>query len=158
MYKKILVPYDMSEHAHHALEAAYNLCAGGSDAVSITILNVSDMMEIDDASFALAVRVAGIPPISDDTAHEARVKYFDQAKEAVEKDIAENKLEAPSNVTVEVKVVGGHPQEVIADYAKDNGFDCIVMGRRGLGGIRGALGSVSYAILHTVELPVLVVK
>jgi nucleotide-binding universal stress UspA family protein len=54
--------------------------------------------------------------------------------------------------------VGGHPQEVIADYAKDNGFDCIVMGRRGLGGIRGALGSVSYAILHTVELPVLVVK
>ena len=37
-------------------------------------------------------------------------------------------------------------------------FDCIVMGRRGLGAIRGAIGSVSYSVLRSVDLPVLIVK
>ena len=32
------------------------------------------------------------------------------------------------------------------------------MGRRGLGALRGMLGSVSYGVLHSAEMPVLTVK
>ena len=52
----------------------------------------------------------------------------------------------------------GDPRSVICDYAKENDIDCIFMGRRGLGGIRAALGSVSTAVLRNTDLPVMVVK
>ena len=52
----------------------------------------------------------------------------------------------------------GDPREVICSYAKDNGIDCIIMGRRGRGGIRASLGSVSTAVLRNTDLPVMVVK
>ena len=47
---------------------------------------------------------------------------------------------------------------VLADYAKHHDVDLIVMGRRGLGAIRGMLGSVSYSLLRETDIPVLTVK
>ena len=57
-------------------------------------------------------------------------------------------------------VVEGKPQEVIKEYAEDdqNEIKCIIMGRRGLGAIRGALGSVSFSVLHNVDLPIMLVR
>ena len=46
----------------------------------------------------------------------------------------------------------------INDYAEENSCDLIVMGSRGLGPVRGALGSVSYAVLHSSKAPVLIGK
>ena len=46
----------------------------------------------------------------------------------------------------------------LADYAKHHDIDLIVMGRRGLGAIRGMLGSVSYSLLRETDIPVLTVK
>ena len=43
-------------------------------------------------------------------------------------------------------------------YAHDHGCDLIVMGSRGLGVLRGMLGSVSYGVLRSADVPVLIAK
>jgi nucleotide-binding universal stress UspA family protein len=53
----------------------------------------------------------------------------------------------------------GEPAEVIAKTATRLGCDAIVVGRRGLGSIRGiVLGSVSSRLLHLTGLPVVLVR
>ena len=50
------------------------------------------------------------------------------------------------------------PAADILGYAEKVNADLIVMGSRGLGAIRGVLGSVSYAVLREAPMPVLVIK
>ncbi|MFR1640667.1 MAG: universal stress protein [Eggerthellaceae bacterium] len=64
---------------------------------------------------------------------------------------------ASCSVAVEA-VVAASPAVGIADYADEHECDLIVMGRRGLGALRGMLGSVSYGVLHAANVPVLTVK
>ncbi len=60
---------------------------------------------------------------------------------------------------VSIDVVPGYtPAADILAHAKKVNADLIVMGSRGLGAIRGVLGSVSYAVLRESPIPVLVVK
>lgn len=54
--------------------------------------------------------------------------------------------------------LAGSPVDGITNYAMDHRCDLIVMGRRGLGALRGMLGSVSYGVLRSSEIPVLTVK
>ena len=50
------------------------------------------------------------------------------------------------------EVLLGHPAESIVQFADRNGDDCIVMGRRGLGDVRGLLmGSVSNRVSHLTD-------
>ena len=50
------------------------------------------------------------------------------------------------------------PGGQIVTYAIDNLCDLIVMGSRGLGALRGILGSVSSYVLRNADVPVLIVK
>ena len=50
------------------------------------------------------------------------------------------------------------PAEQIVTYANEHSCDLIVMGSRGLGALRGMLGSVSSYVLRHAEMPVLIVK
>lgn len=53
----------------------------------------------------------------------------------------------------------GHPPKKINQFAEENGVDIIVMGSRGLGGLKELfLGSVSHAVVQTAKLPVLIEK
>ncbi|HZT43269.1 MAG TPA: universal stress protein [Chthonomonadaceae bacterium] len=53
----------------------------------------------------------------------------------------------------------GHPAEKIVQIAAAEGFDLIVLGRRGLGGFKAMLlGSVSDGVAHHAPCPVLVVR
>ncbi|MNR36447.1 Stress response protein NhaX [compost metagenome] len=73
-------------------------------------------------------------------------------------DEVKSRLEAEGlNATVEL--LQGSPAEVILAYAKEHGADVIVIGSRGLGGIREfVLGSVSHNVVQSARIPVLVVK
>lgn len=51
-----------------------------------------------------------------------------------------------------------NPGNQIVSYAHENNCDLIIMGSRGLGALRGILGSVSNYVLREANVPVLVVK
>ena len=82
---------------------------------------------------------------------------LDQAKEKVTENLAGLVEDIADIATIDV-VAGTAPAEALARYAGKNGCDLIVMGRRGLGAIRGMLGSVSFGLLRSTEVPVLTVK
>ncbi|WP_027366129.1 universal stress protein [Desulfotruncus alcoholivorax] len=75
--------------------------------------------------------------------------------------ILENARESFGKNSTRVKaiILEGEPAETIIKYAKENGIEMIIMGRRGLGTIKGmVLGSVSYKVLSGVNIPVTIVK
>lgn len=82
--------------------------------------------------------------------------YYDLAVQTT--DEVKSRLEAEGlNATVEL--LQGSPAEVILAYAKEHTVDVIVIGSRGLGGIREfVLGSVSHNVVQSARIPVLVVK
>ncbi len=56
------------------------------------------------------------------------------------------------------EVLEGHPPERVVELARARNAQLIVVGSRGLGAVAGALlGSVSSAIIHRADRPVLVV-
>ena len=73
---------------------------------------------------------------------------------------ARAKLKALADeVGAESKVVIGHPPVMILDYAKEIGADLIVMGTRGLSGLKHVLlGSVAERTIRLAPCPVLTVK
>lgn len=74
MYQRFLVPYDGSEHARHAFEAAIEL-ASLAEQARVTVLTVVPGIEMDDPTYAVAMRISGITSVSETVAREARERY-----------------------------------------------------------------------------------
>jgi nucleotide-binding universal stress UspA family protein len=55
------------------------------------------------------------------------------------------------------ELIGDHPVNAIASVATVRGADEIILGTRGFGRFRGALGSVAHALLHEAQCPVTVI-
>lgn len=53
---------------------------------------------------------------------------------------------------------GTSPADLLLKCAHDEGCDLIVMGSRGQGGVKGFLGSVSYAVVQGSPIAVLIAK
>ena len=163
MYHKVLVPYDMSDPAKNALVAALDLVKDVPDA-QVTVLNVVDWHDYNAETFKIASRMSGVLGDSLDMDAIAGVgeEAAKQATERVSADIAEV-LDAKGSTLEEtnifnIAVVNGSPHDSITSYADEGDYDCIVMGHRGLGMVRGMLGSVCYSVLHKTNVPVLIVK
>ena len=80
-----------------------------------------------------------------------------EAKELLEAEL-ERMREVEASVT-EAHLVSGRADEEIIFLAEQVGADLVVVGSRGLGGIRRALlGSVSDSVVRHAHCPVLVVR
>lgn len=84
-------------------------------------------------------------------------KTIAEETEMVAKGIG-NALDAIKDQTTIEVIPGYTPAADLLAYSGKVNADLIVMGSRGLGAIRGVLGSVSYAVLRESEIPVLVIK
>ena len=157
LYSKIMVPYDGSEHAKHALEYAKGLAAISDAKIAIVHVVPSGVMGGDQ--IGTEGSLDGVPlGMLNYEQYEGVVRAaLDQAKEKVTENLAGLVEDIADIVTIDV-VAGTAPAEALARYADKNGCDLIVMGRRGLGAIRGMLGSVSFGLLRSTDVPVLTVK
>lgn len=61
------------------------------------------------------------------------------------------------DVDYELELVDGKPAEAVAKVAQVRDADEIVLGSRGFGRLRSALGSVSQELLHLADRPVVVI-
>lgn len=158
MFHKILVPYDGSDHAKSALAYAKGLIGDDPDAQIIVAHAVpSGVMGLDRLGTDGALD--GVPiGMIDLEQYEGVVKHaLDAAREKVVAHVGDQVAELGDRARIEV-VAGSAPADALAKYAEKNGCDLIVMGRRGVGAIRGMLGSVSFGVLRASDIPVLTVK
>ncbi|MDD2880111.1 MAG: universal stress protein [Rhodoferax sp.] len=139
---KILIPVDGSELALDAVRHALHMRRNGLQAsfVLATVQPPTFMYEMILAPDAdVLERVTG--------AVGARVLEGAQA------------LFQQAGVPFEREIGSGEPAPTLIEIAQRHGCNAIIMGARGLGGLRAALlGSVSQAVLHTSPVPVTIVK
>lgn len=156
-FKNILVPYDNSEHAKNALKEAIDL-AKNLEGSSVHVVEVAappqDLVysSINQTGFGMGVSVAS----QGDFAQVVEQRN-EESDRKLQESITSLVEDFEGELTAEV-VFGIYTIETIIDAAKHYDCDLIVMGSRGLGAIRGAIGSVSYGILRSIDIPVLVVK
>ena len=156
-FKNILVPYDNSEHAKNALKEAISMAGEDAEAV-IHVVEIAappqDLVysSINQTGFGMGVSVVS----KGDFAEVVKERNEEQDKE-LQDNIADIVEGFPGTLTAEV-IFGIYTIETIIDAVKHYDCDLIVMGSRGLGAIRGVLGSVSYAVLREAPMPVLVIK
>src|SRR5262245_30465697 len=146
MFKNILVCADGSEQAMEAAKAATELAKKFGS--SIRIVNIFDII----ASVAPYMGVWDLA-VGEDTI----TKYAQEAQQTSAKRTGE--IFHKEDLPFEVSLDWGRPADKIIEIAKDNNSDLIVMGSRGLGGIKSLLlGSVSDNVLHHAHCPVLIIR
>lgn len=140
--KKILVPVDGSDNSMKALEKAYELgTLKDSEILILTVVNSQrDNPYIIDQDYTSKLSKENI----------ARgEKLLNEAKEKLK--------DYPGEVKTMLR--NGNVAETIIDIAEDEGYDVIVMGRRGLNkSSRSLLGSISSKVINYANTSVLVVK
>lgn len=140
LFSKILVSYDDSELAKKALKKA------------------ADLALLDESTELDVLNVVTIPTnqfIVGDVYREVRESTLKYGHELVSR--AEKLLEELPNAT-HTFVKEGQPVRTILDFASENGYDLIVIGSRGLSGVKEFLGSVSHGVVQRSKVPVLIIK
>jgi len=139
MIKKILIALDGSENAYKALDYAIQLAIDYS--AQLNLLTVVPDFE---------------PKSNEESAYQRMLveraeSYLEVAKEEIE--------ETDQDIKFETEIVYGDPAEKIITIADNKQVDLIVLGNRGLSGVkRWVLGSVSDRVSDYAPCAVLIVK
>jgi nucleotide-binding universal stress UspA family protein len=139
MTRRILVPMDGSPSALRALRFAVTN-RRGPGTTEVLVLNVQP----------------GILPsrfVSRSMIAEHQARHGEEALKPAREILDRVKLDS------ECYVRAGDPAKVILDFARETGCREIVMGSRGLGGVKGVLlGSVAMRVAQLAKVPVTLVK
>lgn len=140
--KKILIATDGSEHSQKTTEEAIRLAR--SMEAEVTVITVMEE----------APNLAYIVP--SDTIKKIKENYEKNAEQILakaEKDFKDNGIE------VKTVLANGHAADEICNLANKGNFDMVIIGSRGLGGIKEVfLGSVSNKVAHCAKPHVLIIK
>lgn len=135
-FSKALVAYDGSAASKNAVELAMEMAK-----------------DSDQAQF-LFVHILKLPPVRSGTGVEAMF-----AEEAQNTLADLERMIEPLGDRAQARIMRGTaPAEVLIDGAKEEGCDLIIMGSRGRSGVKGYLGSVSYAVVQESPIAVLIAK
>ena len=143
---KILLATDGSEEAVLAAQSAADLAARTGSELHVTHVGTA----LSHVKYSLGVEAGPLPAGPQELLDK-------ESKEVLEAQLA-RMGEAGASVT-EAHLMSGRADEEIIVRAEQVGADLVVVGSRGLGGIRRALmGSVSDSVVRHAHCPVLVVR
>ncbi len=145
---KMLVCTDGSEQSIKAVKKAA-FTASHLEEVAVTLIHV------------YYLDTAIISPHADGYVTGEILQRIDgEKKEEGKKILAEAaKIFEENNIKVNTLLTKGHPGTTIIEAAKQGKYDLVVIGSRGLGGLKKLLlGSVSNAVAQEVETTVMIVK
>jgi nucleotide-binding universal stress UspA family protein len=141
-FRTILVPVDFSQHASRALDAAVELAEHFG--AKLHLLHVYPIQPILVAPYEVSLPI----DVEKTLREPANLKLREWAERALE-----------AGVAVETMTAADTPAEAIVRRAQDIRADLIVMGTRGLTGLKHVLlGSVTERTLRTAPCPVLTLK
>ena len=156
-FKNILVPYDESDHAKSALHIALGLARPYPEA-RVSVVTVIPSAALPNPTL-LGDGGIGTPyAIADPATYERLMDSVVKNACSDAQEVIDQSLDDAQCKVVADAVISNSPVEGIADYVKSHDIDLVVMGRRGLGALRGMIGSVSFGVLRSVDVPVLTVK
>lgn len=155
LYDNIMVPYDGSASASAALAEAVRY-AKDDPGLTLRVVQIVDTEQLAIDKLEAEGRDEQIVSTSG-TLQATFQAVMDEALERLHRRVDPLTRGLMNKVQVEV-IQETSPGDQIVSYAIDNGCDLIVMGSRGLGALRGILGSVSSYVLRNADVPVLVVK
>jgi nucleotide-binding universal stress UspA family protein len=143
LFQKILVAFDGSKASRQALDKAIALAEAAPNA-ELEVVHV-----LQFPNFIIGEAIINTPVYIRDDYYQTAEKIMNEAKELVAH------LSTPVNVTM----LEGGPAQAILEFAEEKKCDIIVIGSRGLGGIREFfLGSVSHNVVQHAKIPVLIAK
>jgi nucleotide-binding universal stress UspA family protein len=158
VHKNIMVSYDGSKESLHALKEAQEILAT-SPQMKLYIVQVAS-----DAEIEAPIEMGWYGTMTDyqtvDPAVLAKLhdRFMEHKTQQLHDELDRAVADIPNPVEMHVAVQTISVSDSLLDFAKHHDVDLIIMGCRGLGAIRGVLGSVSYAVLRSSEVPVLIVK
>ena len=155
LYDNIMVPYDGSPSAQAALAEAVRF-AKDDPGLTLRIVHIIDTEQLAIDKLEAEGRDEQIVSTSG-TLQATFAAVTAEAEERLRRRIDPLLRGLMNKVHVEL-LQETSPGDQIVTYAVDNGCDLIVMGSRGLGALRGMLGSVSSFVLRNADVPVLIVK
>lgn len=145
MYRKVLVPLDGSAMAECALSHVESLLKEES-AAEVTLLNV------------ITINISWTEVESGHVNYGALRQQILNASKNYLKEV-QSRLESDRLAVRTESVQSGRPADAIADYAKDNGMELIVMATHGHTGFKKfMLGSVASRVLDRSHIPVLLIR
>jgi nucleotide-binding universal stress UspA family protein len=141
LFTNILVPVDGSDNSYRALDAA--LLFSEKLGSNITAVHVMEQVPITHIG------------------SEKLLSEFLEAYKKENQDILSkcSEIATQKGLTIKTLLLQGNPASVILDYSKQEKFDLLIMGSRGMGKFKELiLGSVSNKIVHHSPCAVLLIR
>ena len=150
--KKILLPIDGSKYSKIATRYAANVAKKNNS--KITILHVMTV-HFPSPPHCEPIEIDDLESVTIEIKHSTEIK--DRAIKIVNET---KKILNTMNISYDTEYyLFGNIPEIIVDTAREENFDLIIMGHKGLTGIKHAmLGSVAERVCHIAPCPVLIIR
>ncbi len=164
MYKRLLIPYDGSRPANHAVKHAFNIAKIGllqATRREVNLLYVVQEIHVPPSfDYGMKLYSYSLQELTKTTPEYIKEVYQDLKNKGMEmlKSKSSEYLES-GDIAIKTHVLLGDPADKIIKFANSENIDLIIIGNVGLRGISRikALGSVSRRVSEMASCPVLLV-
>ncbi len=149
MYKKVMVPLDGSKLAECVFPHLETVVKGCKETPDVVLVQ-----SVEPISVPVGREVSQFSSIN-------QVKEFEVHRKTDAEIYLKEKVAylAGRGINAKAEIIFGKAGEALADYAKKNGIDLVVIATHGRSGFKQlVLGSVAERLVHTLIVPVLMVR